>query len=136
MERAATWTEQLDIPDVIEIRPVPEGRRNLRAGQLTLFPNGRAVDEIVRTIPRGRAISQKELRAELAMKHGADVVCPVTTGVCLRTVAEAAYEAFAGGTPIDEIAPVWRVLDAKAPALKKLCFDPVFLLDQRARESL
>jgi hypothetical protein len=136
VEREATWTEQLDVPAAIELRPVPEGRKKMQAGQLMLYPNGRAVDELVRTIPRGRAMTQKELRAELAQKHGADVVCPVTTGICLRTVAEAAYEAYTGGTPIDEVAPVWRVLDAKAPALNKVSFDPAFILDQRAREAL
>ena len=78
----------------------------------------------------------KELRAELAREHNADITCPVTTGVCLRTVAEAAYEAFAAGIPIAEVTPVWRVLDARSPVLKKASFDPEFILAQHAREAL
>jgi hypothetical protein len=134
--QAATWTEQLDLPRDIEIRPVPEGRKNLRAGQLMLFPNGRVVDAVIRTVPEGRAMTQRELRAELAKTSGAQITCPVTTGHCLRIVVEAAHEAFANGTPIAEVAPVWRVLDPESPTLKKVSFDPAFVLDQRAREGL
>ena len=136
MAQASPWADKLDVPRDIEIRPVPEGRKNLRAGQLMLFPNGRAVDAAVRAIPWGQAMTLKELRAELARKHNADITCPVTTGNCLRTVTEAAYEAFAAGTPIAEVTPVWRVLDARFPALKKASFDPGIILEQRSREAL
>lgn len=33
------------------------------------------------------------------------------------------------GIPLDDVTPVWRVLDKKAPVLKKLSFDPAFILD-------
>ena len=52
----------------------------------------------------------------------------------LRIVAEAANEARQNGAGNDEIAPVWRVLDAKASALRKLTFDPAWILEERARE--
>ena len=131
---AITWTEKLDVPGEIEIRPVQEGRKNLRAGQLMLYPNGRAVETAIRAIPSGQALTVKELRSALAREHGADIVCPVTTGICLRTVAEAAYEAFDAGAAITEIAPVWRVLDTRSSTLRKVSFDPAFILEQRARE--
>ncbi len=100
-----------------------------------LFPNGRAVDALIRSIPVGEAMNVKELRAQLARRHDADVTCPVTSGRCLRTVAEAAHEALAAGAPLEQVTPVWRVLNAKARTLKKVSFDPAFILDQRARES-
>jgi hypothetical protein len=131
-----TWSEKLDVPREIEIRPVREGRKNLRAGQLMLYPNGRAVETAIRAIPSGQAITVKELRSALAQEYGADVVCPVTTGICLRTVAEAAHEAFSTGAPVEEVAPVWRVLDARSSTLKKVSFDPAFILEQRTREGL
>ena len=136
MDQEMTWAEKLDVPREVEARPVEPGRGNLRAGQLMLYPNGRAVDDVIRTIPAGEARTKKELRAELAQRHGAEVTCPVTTGKCLLTVAEAAHEALQNGTPITEVTPVWRVLDAKASTLQKLTFDPAFILDQRAREGL
>ncbi|MEA2514658.1 MAG: hypothetical protein QOJ59_4145 [Thermomicrobiales bacterium] len=119
MTLQTTWAEKHDVPQDAEISPVAEGRRNVRAGQLMLFPNGGAVDAVIRTIPKGRAMTQMELRAALARKLGVEIARPVTSG-----------------TPIEEVAPVWRVLDAKAPTLKKISFDPAFILDQRAREAL
>ena len=47
-----TWLEKLDIP-TSEIRPVSEGRKHLRTGQLMLYPNGRALDDAIRAIPGG-----------------------------------------------------------------------------------
>ncbi len=134
MEREITWAERLDRPES-EVRPVAEGRKNLRAGQLMLYPNGRAVDKAIRSIPMGQTRTLKELRGELAVAYGADITCPVTAGKCLLTVAEAAHEAFVSGISIEGIAPVWRVLDAKAPTLKRVSFDPAFILEQRSREA-
>ena len=134
MAEATTWAEQLDAP--LEIRPVAEGRRGMQPGQLMLYPNGRSVDDAIRAIPRGQSMSLKSLRDELAQQHGAEIVCPVTTRRSLRTVAEAAYEAFASGTPIGEVTPFWRVLEPEAPLLKRLSFDPAFVIEQRTREAL
>ncbi len=36
MAQETTWTEMLDEPPSVEIRPVREGRKNLRAGELML----------------------------------------------------------------------------------------------------
>lgn len=79
-------------------------------------------------------MTPKEIRTKLANNYGADYVCPVTTGIALRIVAEAANEALEHGAPIDDVTSVWRVLDKQASVLKKLCFDQAFILDQRTRE--
>ena len=60
-----------------------------------------------------------EMRKALAGNHDADVTCPITTGFHLRTVAEAAFEDHEEGLPLEAITPVWRVLDKKAPTMKK-----------------
>lgn len=79
-------------------------------------------------------MTPKEIRTKLANDYGADYVCPVTTGIALRIVAEAANEALEHRAPIDDLASVWRVLDKQASVLKKLCFDQAFILDQRTHE--
>lgn len=131
-----TWAAKLDEPRESELRPVEEGRRGLRAGDIMLYPNGRAVDDVIRTIPAGHAKTQKELRSALAERHAADITCPVTTRHALHTVVEAAYESAQSGTPLDQVTPVWRVADLTAPMLKRLSFDPDVLLAQRTREGL
>ncbi len=76
------------------------------------------------------------MRSELAKQNRAAVACPVTTGIVLRTVVEAANEARAKGTNINNITPVWRVVDSKAAVLKKIAFDPKWILEQRALEGI
>ena len=76
------------------------------------------------------------MRDKLATAYGADVMCPLTTGIFLRIVAEAVNEAYINGVKMDDLTPVWRVLDTKSPTIKKLDFDPEFLWNQRRREGL
>ena len=135
MAHTTTWAERLAASDGIDIRPVPEGRRGMTPGKAMLYPSARMIDEAIRDVPVGETITPKELRASLADRHHAEYTCPVTTTMMLRIVAEAANEARQGGAAPGEIAPVWRVLDAKASALRKLTFDPAWILEERARES-
>jgi hypothetical protein len=130
-----TWAERLAASDGVDIRPVPQGRRGMTPGKAMLYPSARRVNDAIRAIPAGQSITPKELRASLADRHGAQYTCPVTTTMMLRIVAEAANEARDGGAPAGEITPVWRVLDQRASALRKLTFDPDWILAERARES-
>jgi len=66
-----TWVDRLDVPVEVEIRLEPEGRTKLRAGESMLFPNGRAVEAVIRTIPRGHSMTRQELRTELTQMYGA-----------------------------------------------------------------
>ncbi len=135
MADALSWNERLDSSPT-EIRPVREGRfKGLTASDLMLYPNGRDVDTVVRTIPAGHTRTLKELRAELSAAHGAAITCPVTTAKSLLVAAEAAREAYDGGAALADIAPVWRILDETSSILRRVSFDPSFLLAQRAREA-
>jgi hypothetical protein len=59
------------------------------------------------------------MREHLAAKHHADITCPLTTGIFVHIVAEAAEESAAAGNA--DITPYWRVvkndgsLDPKFP---------------------
>ena len=136
MEREQTWAEQLKASSGFEIRPIPEGRVNAGPGKTMLFPSAQLLNDTIRAIPEGQSVTPKELRVELAHRHDASITCPVTTTMMLRIVAEAANEAHQNGVPLTEVTPIWRVLDRKASALRKLSFDPGYVLDQRAEEGL
>ncbi|HVV87371.1 MAG TPA: hypothetical protein VHE35_30225 [Kofleriaceae bacterium] len=83
-----------------------------------LVPSPLEVDAIVRRIPEGRVLAVGELRANMARNHRADYTCPMTTGIFLRIVGEAAEEerALRGGA----IAPYWRVVHDDGTMLDKL----------------
>ncbi len=134
MTDAQTWAERLDASTGFEVRAIPAGRKSAGEGKTMLFPSARMMRDAIRAIPEGQTVTPKELRAELARRHDATMTCPVTATMMLRIVAEAANEAHAQGAPLSEITPVWRALDRTASALRKLTFDPGYLLAERERE--
>jgi hypothetical protein len=134
MSGAPTWAERLAASDDVDIRPVAEGRRGMTPGKLMLYPSARMVNDAIREIPAGATVTPKELRARLADRHDVEYTCPVTTTMMLRIVAEAANEARENGAPEGEIPPVWRVLAPGASALRKLSFDPGWILAEREGE--
>ena len=85
-------------------------------------------------VPPGETREVQQLRRELAKLHGADATCPVSTATFLRTVAEAAWDEIEAGTPVNEVAPFWRVIDPKSPLAKKLRAGSGWIEHQRVAE--
>ena len=131
------WTAKLHAKPEPEVRPMPKDRIGLQKGDLCLLPSARLVDDFIRAIPKGRAVSLLDMRATLARRHKVAGTCPVHLGYHLRTVAEAACEARDRGVPMGKITPVWRVLDADALTMKKLSpRNAAWINVRRAKEGL
>ena len=95
------------------------------------------IDTLVRKLAPGRFVSVRDMRHALARRHKADVTCPVYTGYHLRTVAEAAFEQYRDGVPIDRLTPVWRVIDETTPTWRKLSEECTALfVEERQRERI
>ena len=77
------------------------------AGKM-LIPRPLDVDAAVRLVPCGQLTTIGRIRAKLAAKHGANITCPLCTGIFLRLTAEAAEEELLAGAK--NVAPYWRVL--------------------------
>lgn len=128
------WTDRLNTPGINGIKPSPRTFSDIVEGQSMLVPTARQVDHFIRTIPKG--MQRRAMRTALALDLGAEVTCPVTMGYHLRTVAEAAHEAFDRGAALAVIMPFWRVLNGKTPTTGKLSFGAEFVAEQRKREGL
>ncbi len=76
------------------------------------------IEAIVRRIPEGRVLTLGALRGALARSHKADYTCPITTGIFLRIVGEAAEEERAAGK--SSVAPYWRVVRDDGTLIDKL----------------
>jgi hypothetical protein len=129
------------VPDTLlpdhEFRRVARDVAGMNRGDLALLPSARMIEEFIRAIPKGKAVSITEMRQRLARRHGADVTCPVYTGYRLRAVAEAACEARANGARQNDIPPVWRVLDETAATMKKLSAeDAAWIKERRSSEGI
>lgn len=131
------WTARLHAKPEPEVRPMPKDRIGLKKGDLCLLPSARLVDDFIRAIPKGKAVSLMQMRATLARRFKADGCCPIYLGYRLRTVAEAACEACDRGVPLSRITPVWRVLEPDAPTLKKLSAkNAAWIIERRGKEKL
>ncbi len=104
-----SWREKLADdkggPRVVEIT----GKMSTRWGTGTVvIPAPREVNEIMKSVPRGKLITINHIRARLAKKHGASIGCPITTGIFASIAARAAEEDADEGKK--DITPYWRTL--------------------------
>lgn len=131
-----SWNDRLNRPGLNGIRPAPRTMAGIVEGQPMLVPTARQVDDFIRSIPEGVEMDVRALRTALAVEHGAEVTCPVTIGYHLRTVAEAAGEDLQRGMALNDVAPFWRVLDARTPTTGRLSFGAEFVAARRRHEGL
>lgn len=104
-----SWREKLadskGLPTVAHI----DGKLSKRWGEGTfVIPAPIEVDAIMRKVPKGKVTTIDAIRKELALKHGATIACPITTGIFAWIAAHAANEAAEQGKK--RITPYWRTL--------------------------
>jgi hypothetical protein len=131
-----SWQEKLNVDRKPVIEKADKDFAGIKTGQMMLIPTPRLVDAYIRQIPEGKQVDITTIRKDLAAEYHAEVTCPLTTGIFLRIAAEAAYEQYQGGTPLNRITPFWRVINEHSPAAKKLTFGTRLLKEQRKKEGL
>lgn len=110
LKKGATWSQKLHAAHPSHGKVVDASAAQRRTGIRTLvIPRPLEVQAAVRKVPKGKLITVGQLRDRLADASGADAACPLTTGIFLRMVAEAAEESRAEGKK--RITPYWRVID-------------------------
>lgn len=104
-----TWREKLaDSKDLPRVQRIT-GKMRPRWGTGTVvIAAPMEVDQIMRTVHKGKLITIREIREALARKHGASIACPITTGIFAWIAAGAAAEDEADGKK--RITPYWRTL--------------------------
>jgi len=131
-----TWREKLHNGHLWKVEVVDKKFADIPEGATMLVPTPEMVDAYIRNIPEGTQTSLQQMRKDLAAECNAQYCCPITSGIFLRIVAEAAYEEYSAGKALKKITPFWRMIDSKAPVAKKLTFGTDFIKAQRAKEGL
>lgn len=103
MRSRTPWKLKLHPEQRPKVIPDPRGA--------LLVPTPFLVARALRRVPAGRLITPAQLRHRLARAAGADLTCPMTTGIFLSIIAGATEEAIAEGKP--PLAPYWRVVDER-----------------------
>ena len=105
------WREKLEVELKPKLVDDPKGRGKM------LVPVPLDVDDLVRRVEKGKLITDKQIRERLARNFHADLTCPLTTGIFIRIVAEAAEEDLINGRK--EITPYWRVIKPDGSLMEK-----------------
>jgi hypothetical protein len=131
-----TWQEKMLGTTGWKVEKTNKDFADMPAGSKMLVATPVIVEEYVRNIPKGNSTTLQQMRKDLAAEYHADYTCPITAGIFLRIVAEAAFEQLEEGKALKNIAPFWRIIDEKSPTAKKLSFGTELLKKERKREGL
>lgn len=96
----------------------------VRAGNTMLISSPGEIANYLSRIPKGETRTMDRMRNELARKAGANAMCPVTTAIYLRVVAEVALADLAEGKRLEEVVPFWRVVLPGSKVAQKLSCGP------------
>jgi alkylated DNA nucleotide flippase Atl1 len=109
MKPRKSWREKLaDDKDLPKVETIT-GKMTTRWGTGTMvIPAPREVDAIMKRVPQGKLITINEIRTLIGKRHGANICCPITTGIFAWIAAHAAEESANEGAK--RITPYWRTL--------------------------
>ena len=107
---------------------------DMKEGENMLIATPMIIDEYIKQIPKGINVNIKTLRRDLALTYNANTTCPLTTGIFIRIVSEAAYENFLNGDR--NITPFWRVVDHESKSASKLACGINFIKKRRIEENI
>ncbi len=128
MSKKKTWVEKRECGKPPHVTSIDKAFAGIPAGSKLLISSPQEIDGFIRAIPKGGFVEPAAMRAALAAKHKADATCPVSTGIFLRIVAEAALEEYAAGASATKITPFWRVVESNSALAKKLSIDAAQLM--------
>jgi hypothetical protein len=134
--KGKTWTDKILAGKPHEVKVNEKGFADIPPGSVMLIATPKIIDEYVKQIPKGSSVSLQTMRKDLATEFKAEYTCPVTTGIFMRIVAEAAHEQFTKGKALKNVAPFWRVVDENSTIGKKVSFGTDFIKKQRDKEGL
>lgn len=136
MATKKTWTEKLQADKKPVVKRIDFDFADIPANSNMFIATPLLIDQYIRQIPQGKTTTTQTMRKDLAIENRADHTCPVTTGIFLRIVAEAAFEKYQQTHSLKGITPFWRVVAPHSALAKKLSFGQDFLLAQRAKENI
>ena len=107
-----SWADKLDQGKPV-LKPSPRASAtSSKASRCWCRRPGRSSD-FIRSIPEGASWMFARLRTALAIEHGAEVTCPVTSAIICAPLPKRPTRLWSAACRCADITPFWRVLDAK-----------------------
>tara|TARA_B100001105_G_C22141530_1_gene336091 strand:- start:185 stop:586 length:402 start_codon:yes stop_codon:yes gene_type:complete len=129
-----SWKDKMNIDKSYVVKRLEKKFSDMKEGENMLIATPMIIDEYIKQIPKGINVNIKTLRRDLALTYNADTTCPLTTGIFIRIVSEAAYENFLNGDR--NITPFWRVVDHESKSASKLACGINFIKKRRIEENI
>lgn len=123
-KRRKSWIEKRQCAKAPHVKILEKSFSGLEPGSKMLISSPLEIDSFIREIPEKTNLEPSQMRRILAKRHNADATCPVSTGIFLRVVAEAALEEFHQGVSPSQITPFWRIIADNSILAKKLTANP------------
>jgi alkylated DNA nucleotide flippase Atl1 len=110
--------EKLQSAQAARIVPIPPRMHKQHGKGTMLIPAPLDVDALIRKVPRGKVATLTQLRENLARAAGANITCPIVTGMFVRIAAEVAAADIRAGK--SRVTPYWRVIRDDGRLLENL----------------
>ncbi len=123
-KKPTDWRKRFDSAKGPHVVMLHTDFAGVKAGNTMLISSPGEIANYLSRIPRGEVRTVERMRNELARKAGANAMCPVTTAIYLRVVAEVALRDLEDGKPLSEVVPFWRVVTPDSKVAKKLSCGP------------
>lgn len=123
-KKATDWYKRFGEAREPRVVTLPSNFAGVKAGATMLISSPAQIAAYLSAIPRGETRTLARMRSDLARRCQAEAMCPVTTSVFLKVVAEVAIRDMEAGKPIDEVAPFWRVIAPESKIAAKLSCGP------------
>ena len=105
------------------------------AGATLFVGTPKILQTYIRKIPAGETRTIQRLRRDIARANRCEAMCPVSTSIFLRILAEAAWDEIDAGKSVNEVTPFWRVIEPGSAIAKKLRTTDAWLRKQRQAET-
>jgi hypothetical protein len=104
------------------------------AGSTLFVGTPQILQTYIHKIPIGQTRTLQRLRRDIARANRCEAMCPVSTSIFLRILAEAAWDELHAGKDVHEVTPFWRVIEPGSAIAKKLRATDAWLRDRREAE--
>lgn len=122
--RKTDWYKRFDTARAPHVATLPSDFAGVKAGSTLLISSPAEIATYLSAIPPGETRTVARLRSDLARKAGADAMCPVTTAIFLRVVAEVSIGDLQAGKSMEKVAPFWRVVTPDSRIAARLSCGP------------
>jgi hypothetical protein len=78
------------------------------------------LEKYITSIPWGEVRTLQRLRRDIARANKCQAMCPVSTALFLRMIAEVAWDEICDGRAAEEVTPFWRVIGPGTPIASRL----------------